>query len=302
MFLQLLIGGIAMGLIYALIAIEYTLIYNSCALLNFAHGQLVMFGAYIFAGTMVTSLGMSFAAGWIGTIILSGIIGVALALSVFIPLKDVGKLYAIIATLMFSMMITDSVTLLWGQYPFYLNGYLSGIIRIGMIAFPVVYFYIIAICAVVVVLLLYFMNKTKTGRAMKCVSENKGMAAMVGINVKKNMVITIVLSVIICAVVGMLLAPLLSVTITMGSTVSSKGFTAGVLGGFGSVPGAIIGGLIVGVIENCATMYIPSVYKDVISYVILFLVILIKPNGILGTARVKMTGKPAVLEARREDE
>ena len=146
------------------------------------------------------------------------------------------------------------------------------------------------------------MNKTKTGRAMKCVSENKGMAAMVGINVKKNMVITIVLSVIICAVVGMLLAPLLSVTITMGSTVSSKGFTAGVLGGFGSVPGAIIGGLIVGVIENCATMYIPSVYKDVISYVILFLVILIKPNGILGTARVKMTGKPAVLEARREDE
>ena len=226
-----------MGLIYALIAIEYTLIYNSCALLNFAHGQLVMFGAYIFAGTMVTSLGMSFAAGWIGTIILSGIIGVALALSVFIPLKDVGKLYAIIATLMFSMMITDSVTLLWGQYPFYLNGYLSGIIRIGMIAFPVVYFYIIAICAVVVVLLLYFMNKTKTGRAMKCVSENKGMAAMVGINVKKNMVITIVLSVIICAVVGMLLAPLLSVTITMGSTVSSKGFTAGVLGGFGSVPG-----------------------------------------------------------------
>ena len=92
-----------MGLIYALIAIEYTLIYNSCALLNFAHGQLVMFGAYIFAGTMVTSLGMSFAAGWIGTIILSGIIGVALALSVFIPLKDVGKLYAIIATLMFSL-------------------------------------------------------------------------------------------------------------------------------------------------------------------------------------------------------
>lgn len=85
MFLQLLIGGVAMGLIYALIAIEYTLIYNSCALLNFAHGQLVMFGAYIFAGTMVTSLGMSFAAGWIGTIILSGIIGVALALSVFIP-------------------------------------------------------------------------------------------------------------------------------------------------------------------------------------------------------------------------
>ena len=300
MFMQLLVGGVSMGLLFALVAIEYTLIWNSCGLLNFAHGQMIMVGAYIFGGTLVLGLGTSYLMGWIGTLAIVMILGVVLAFIIFIPLKDLGSLYAIIATMMFGMVITNSVTLIWGNYPFFVTGYLSGAYRIGSVSVTKAYLFIIIVAVIVVAALLWFMHFTKTGRAMRCVSENKAMSAMVGINVRANMVITITISCIICAIVGMLAAPLLSITTNMGNTISTKGFIAAILGGFGSVPGAVLGGILVGVIENIATMFIPSVYKDITSFVILIAVILVKPSGLLGSGKVKMTGKSRGEESREK--
>lgn len=292
MFLQLLISGIAMGFVYALVGIEYTLIWNSCMLLNFAHGQMIMLGAYIFGGLFITGLGVSFVMGWVGTIALVVILGVILAYCIFIPLKDVGRLYAIVATLMFGMIITESSSLLWGVYPIYVSGYLSGIFRIGNIIITKVYAYIMVAAVIIVIALLCFMRLTKIGKAMRCVSENKSMAAMVGINVKTNMVITITISCLICAIVGMMVAPLFSISLTMANTISSKGFISAILGGFGSVPGAILGGVIVGALENVSTIFIDSVYRDIVSFIILIVVIMFKPSGLLGTPRVKISAKP----------
>ena len=290
MFLQLLISGIAMGFVYALVGIEYTLIWNSCMLLNFAHGQLIMLGAYIFGGLFITGLGVSFIMGWVGTIALVIILGVILAYCIFIPLKDVGRLYAIVATLMFGMIITECTSLTWGVYPIYVSNYLSGIFKIGDIIITKVYAYIMIAAIIIVAALLCFMKLTKTGKAMRCVSENKSMAALVGINVKNNMVITITISTVICAIVGMMVAPLFSISLTMANTISSKGFISAILGCFGSVPGAILGGIIVGALENVATIYIDAVYRDIVSFIILIIVIMFKPSGLLGTARVKITG------------
>lgn len=292
MFLQLLISGIAMGFVYALVGIEYTLIWNSCMLLNFAHGQMIMLGAYIFGGLFITGLGVSFVMGWVGTIALVVILGVILAYCIFIPLKDVGRLYAIVATLMFGMIITESSSLLWGVYPIYVSGYLSGIFRIGNIIITKVYAYIMVAAVIIVIALLCFMRLTKIGKAMRCVSENKSMAAMVGINVKTNMVITITISCLICAIVGMMVAPLFSISLTMANTISSKGFISAILGGFGSVPGAILGGVIVGALENVSTIFIDSVYRDIVSFIILIVVIMFKPSGLLGAPRVKISAKP----------
>lgn len=292
MFLQLLISGIAMGFVYALVGIEYTLIWNSCMLLNFAHGQMIMLGAYIFGGLFITGLGVSFVMGWVGTIALVVILGVILAYCIFIPLKDVGRLYAIVATLMFGMIITESSSLLWGVYPIYVSGYLSGIFRIGNIVITKVYAYIMVAAVIIVIALLCFMRLTKIGKAMRCVSENKSMAAMVGINVKTNMVITITISCLICAIVGMMVAPLFSISLTMANTISSKGFISAILGGFGSVPGAILGGVIVGALENVSTIFIDSVYRDIVSFIILIVVIMFKPSGLLGAPRVKISARP----------
>ena len=237
MVLQLLATGAAMGFVYCLVAIEYSLIWNSCQLLNFAHTQLIMLGAYIFGGTFVLGLGASYLLGAAGALAVMAVVSLLLAALVFIPLKDVPRLYAIIATLMVGTIITESCNFLWGYFPLSLTGYLSGVVRIGNVVLARVYLYIVAVAIVVIVALTCFMKLTKTGKAMRCVAENKSMSAMVGINVRANMMVTITISCLICALVGILTVPLFSISTTMSTTIATKGFVAAVFGGFGYDPG-----------------------------------------------------------------
>lgn len=301
MVLQLLVTGAAMGFVYCLVAIEYSLIWNSCQLLNFAHTQLIMLGAYIFGGTFVLGLGASYLLGATGALAVMVVISLALAALVFIPLKDVPRLYAIIATLMVGTIITESCNFLWGYFPLSLTGYLSGVVRIGNVVLARVYIYIVAVAVVVIVALTCFMKLTKTGKAMRCVAENKSMSAMVGINVRANMMVTITISCVICALVGILTVPLFSISTTMSNTIATKGFVAAVFGGFGSIPGAVIGGVLLGIIENLATIYVDAVYKDVISFFVLIIVILIKPSGICGASKASLRGRKTSLFRRKEE-
>ena len=301
MVLQLLVTGAAMGFVYCLVAIEYSLIWNSCQLLNFAHTQLIMLGAYIFGGTFVLGLGASYLLGATGALAVMVVISLALAALVFIPLKDVPRLYAIIATLMVGTIITESCNFLWGYFQLSLTGYLSGVVRIGNVVLARVYIYIVAVAVVVIVALTCFMKLTKTGKAMRCVAENKSMSAMVGINVRANMMVTITISCVICALVGILTVPLFSISTTMSNTIATKGFVAAVFGGFGSIPGAVIGGVLLGIIENLATIYVDAVYKDVISFFVLIIVILIKPSGICGASKASLRGRKTSLFRRKEE-
>lgn len=301
MVLQLLATGAAMGFVYCLVAIEYSLIWNSCQLLNFAHTQLIMLGAYIFGGTFVLGLGTSYLLGAAGALAVMAVVSLLLAALVFIPLKDVPRLYAIIATLMVGTIITESCNFLWGYFPLSLTGYLSGVVRIGNVVLARVYLYIVAVAIVVIVALTCFMKLTKTGKAMRCVAENKSMSAMVGINVRANMMVTITISCLICALVGILTVPLFSISTTMSTTIATKGFVAAVFGGFGSIPGAVVGGVLLGIIENLATIYVDAVYKDVISFFVLIIVILIKPSGICGASKASLRGRKTSLLRRKEE-
>ena len=301
MVLQLLATGAAMGFVYCLVAIEYSLIWNSCQLLNFAHTQLIMLGAYIFGGTFVLGLGASYLLGAAGALAVMAVVSLLLAALVFIPLKDVPRLYAIIATLMVGTIITESCNFLWGYFPLSLTGYLSGVVRIGNVVLARVYLYIVAVAIVVIVALTCFMKLTKTGKAMRCVAENKSMSAMVGINVRANMMVTITISCLICALVGILTVPLFSISTTMSTTIATKGFVAAVFGGFGSIPGAVVGGVLLGIIENLATIYVDAVYTDVISFFVLIIVILIKPSGICGASKASLRGRKTSLLRRKEE-
>lgn len=296
---QLLATGTAMGFIYCMVAIEYSLIWNSCQLLNFAHTQLIMLGAYIFGGTFVLGLGASYVWGAVGALAVMAVFSFLLAGLVFIPLKDVPRLYAIIATLMVGTILTESCNFIWGYFPLSLTGYLSGIVRIGGVVLARVYVYIIIVAILVIVALTCFMRHTKAGKAMRCVAENKSMSAMVGINVPANMMITITISCLICALVGILTVPLFSISTNMSATIATKGFIAAVFGGFGSIPGAVIGGILLGIIENLATIFVDSVYKDVISFFVLIIVILIKPSGICGASKNSLRGRKTSLFKRK---
>ena len=283
--LQLLVSGIAMGFVYALTAVEYTLIWNSSGLLNFGHEKVIMLGAYIFAGTMVLNLGTGVVPGFVATVAVMAVFGVLIAFSIFIPLRQMSRLCAIMATVMMGNIINEAVRLYYGPEAMTVKGFMSGIARVGNLAVAKAYIYIIVISIVIVGLLELFMRKTKTGKAMRCVASNKTAAALMGIDVSRNMAVTVALSFAICGALGISVIPVFSVNSSMATMISLKGFAAGVVGGFGSLPGAIVGGLAIGIAENIAGMIFPSTFKDAVAFIVLIAVLLVKPSGLLGKKR-----------------
>lgn len=281
--LQLWISGVAMGFIYALVSIEYTLIWNTTGLLNFSHDKFIMISAYFFAGTYVLTIGLPHSLGIICTLITMFLFGVVSALIVFIPLSNkTTNLFALIGTVILGRIITESIRLIWGPLPFSLDNFLKGTYRIGGLVVSKPYIYIIIVCSLITAGLNMFLQKTKIGKAMRCVSDNKTAAALMGINVPANIAFTVGLSAVICSIIGMLIIPLFNVQPAMSSMIGLKGFAAGVIGGFGYLPGAIVGGLIMGLLENAASMILPSVYRDCVSFVTLIIFLLVRPSGVLG--------------------
>ena len=281
--LQLIVSGLALGFIYALVAIEYTLIFNSTGLLNFSHDKFIMFGAYNFAAQFLLNMGVSPAIGIIATLATMFIFGVLVATGIFNPLRNMASpLFAVIGTVFLGRILTEITRLIWGATPFTVPGFLKGVVRIGNVVITKANITVIIVSAIIVVLLQIFFNKTKTGKAMRCVQQNKTAATLMGINVAKNINFTIALSAVICAAIGIMVIPLFTVDLTIANMIGLKGFAAGVVGGFGYLPGAIVGGIAIGILENLSTLVIPTLYKDCIAFVLLIAILLIKPSGLLG--------------------
>lgn len=283
---QLLITGIAMGFIYALVGIEYTLIWNATGLLNFSHDKFILFSAYAFAGTYVLGLGLPPALAILFTVITMFLFGILSAVAIFNPLSRLStNLFAVIGTVILGRIMIEAVRLIWGPLPFTLSNFLRGSVHIGPIVVSKSHLVIIVVCSVITIGLQVFFKTTKMGKAMRCVSENKTAAALMGINVPRNIALTIGLSAIVCATIGILVVPIFNVELQMSSMIGLKGFASGVIGGFGYLPGAIVGGIVLGVVEIFGSMLLPSVYKDCLSFVLLIAFLLIKPSGILGNRR-----------------
>ncbi|WP_418746437.1 branched-chain amino acid ABC transporter permease [Frisingicoccus sp.] len=283
--IQLIVSGIAMGFIYALVGIEYTLIWNASGVLNFSHDKLITLGAYIFGGTYILGLGMGYGPGIILSLITVALIGLVIARAIFIPLRNMTMIYTIMATVMLGKIIIEFVRLFWGPVPFSVPGFLIGTVKIGSVVISIANIAIIIVAALCVGALQLFLYKTKPGKAMRCVAQNRNASQLMGIDVKHVMMITVAISMMICCLIGLLVSPLLNISTTMSNMIGLKGFAAGVIGGFGYLPGAIIGGLVIGIIENLASMVLPSVYKDIVAFVLLVAFLLIRPKGITGKTR-----------------
>ncbi|MBC8536359.1 branched-chain amino acid ABC transporter permease [Feifania hominis] len=281
--IQLLVNGVAMGFIYCLIAIEYTLLFNTSGLINFGHDKYIMFGAYIFGGTFVLGFGIGGFAGVIGTILVMAALGVALGQVAFNPLRHLPTTYAITGCLALSLMLREIARLVYGAVSFTVPDFLSGVVKIGPAPITKASIAMIIVGILILVLQWLLMTKTKMGKALRAVSQDYKAAPLMGINVDRMMLLACGVSVAICGLIGALLIPLYGISLNMTTMIGSKGFVAGVVGGFGSLNGAIAGGLFVGIVEAIYSILGgPGIYKDIISFVLIVGFLMFRPQGILG--------------------
>ncbi len=280
--LQVLLAGVAFGCIYSLVAVEITLIYSATNMINFGHEKFIVLGAFIFGGTLVRQLHLPLAVAAIGAIALMALFGGVVANVIFNPLRNMSSdLYAMMGTVLLANIIRESIRLIWGPAAFRIEGWLTGTFTTGELIVPKVYVYIIIASVIFIFLQNMLFMKTKLGRSMRCVSQDKMASALMGVNVSRNITITIALSSAVCCIVALLIIPIFNVDLSMAVMIALKGFAAGVVGGFGTMTGAIAGGLFIGLLENIYLMIGPALYKDVVAFVAMILFLLIRPQGIV---------------------
>lgn len=280
--IQLAISGLAMGLIYCLVAIEFTLILNTSGLMNFGHDKYIMFGAFLFGGTFVIRLGWDFLPSAVASVLLMGVVGIFIAVIVFSPLQKLPRVYAMTGTMALSMILQEATRLTYGARSFTVLGFLSGTINFGFVSIQRVYLFIIIVTTILLIFQNLLMMKTKLGRSFRAVAQDKETSSLMGINVNTMLIASATMSLLICGIIGVLIIPVTGITLGMSNMIGSKGYIAGVVGGMGSLNGAIIGGLVVGLTEALFLAFGGNpVYKDVVSFVLVVLFLLLKPDGIL---------------------
>lgn len=283
-FLDNLINGISLGSIYAIIALGYTMVYGIAKMLNFAHGDVIMVGAYIaYCGMQMWGLPVPVAI--LVSMAFCTVLGIMIEKLAYRPLRQVTSLAVLITAIGMSYLLQNLALMIWGAgsrvFPStFING---SSIRLGGLSISIAA--VIAICVNIVIMvgLTLFTSRTKTGKAMRCVSEDRGAAELMGINVNRTISITFAIGSALAAVAGVLLCsayPVLQPT--TGSMPGIKAFTAAVFGGIGSIPGAMLGGVLLGVIEIFGKAYISTELGDAIVFAVLIIVLLVRPAGLLG--------------------
>ncbi|MCD7907102.1 MAG: branched-chain amino acid ABC transporter permease [Clostridium sp.] len=280
--LQLILAGLAMGFIYALVSIEYTIIWNASGLLNFSHERFILLGAYIFGAQFIMNMKFNSGLAVIAALATAFVVGMVVSYVLVRPLQYLPLVFSVTGTIMLGRIITESVRIIWGNNPIPLANWLQGVFHVGTLVISRTYVAIILTAIVLVVALQLFLNKTKLGTAMRCLSQNRNAAKLMGIDVDLLAAVTMGVSTMVCAVIGILIIPLFQIRGDMTGMIGLKGFAAGVFGGFGYLPGGILGGILIGVLESLSTLVIPGIYKDIVSFVIMITFLIIRPQGILG--------------------
>ena len=286
-FISYLVSGISLGSIYALIALGYTMVYGIAKMLNFAHGDVIMVGAYI-SYLSTTALNVPPLLSVLIAMAVCTVLGVVIEGLAYRPLRKASSLAVLITAIGVSYFLQNAALLIWGSapksfssiVPFDSISLFGGDLIITSEAIVTV-----ITCIVIMILLNLFTKKGKMGKAMRAVSEDKDAAQLMGINTNFTISMTFAIGSALAAVAGVLLCSAYpTLTPTIGSMPGIKAFTAAVFGGIGSIPGAMLGGILLGVIEIFATSYISSQLSDAILFAILIIVLLVKPTGLLGKA------------------
>jgi len=284
MLLQQLINGIALGSTYALIALGYTMVYGIIALINFAHGEIFMVGAFV-GLFLVTVLKLNIFVAMAGAMVFCMFMGVVIELIAYRPLRKSSRLSALISAIGVSIFLSTLALMVFGAdakgYPD--SAFPVRQINIAGAEISTLQLLIIGVSASLMLGLEFIVKKTKIGKAMRATSEDYNTAALMGINVNRVISFTFALGSALAAAGGVLVGLLFkAASFNMGLMAGLKAFSAAVLGGIGSIPGAMLGGLLLGVAEVMGVAAGYSSYRDAIAFAILVLVLLVKPTGLLG--------------------
>lgn len=284
-FLNYLVSGISLGSIYALIALGYTMVYGIAKMLNFAHGDVIMVGAFVIY-TVSTTWGLPPVVGVLISIAFCTVFGMLIEKVAYKPLRKASSLAVLITAIGVSYLLQNAALLIFGSSTKSFSSVVSiPTLRLfdGSLVVSGETIATIVVSVIIMIVLTLFINKTKPGRAMLAVAEDRGAAQLMGINVNATISLTFAIGSGLAAIAGALLCsayPALSPT--TGAMPGIKAFTAAVFGGIGSIPGAMIGGILLGVIENLSKGYISTQFSDAIVFAVLIIVLLVKPTGILG--------------------
>lgn len=280
--LQLLFTGLGVGSIYALVALGFVLIFRAANVVNFAQGDFAMLGAFSMV-VLAIDLGLPYWLSILLTLAAMIAFGALFNLGVYYPLRHRSFLPVIISTIGASILLENGVLGAYGPRPQTLPGlFASQGFSIGPVFFDSQYLLILGVTVVMVGLQYLFFERTLIGKKMQATSQDKEMSSLLGIPVALMIMLTFVYSAVLGGLAGILVAPILFVSVGMGSSIALKAFAASIIGGFGDVTGAIVGGLALGVVETFGAAYISVPYKDAFAFLVLFVFLLFRPQGIFG--------------------
>lgn len=279
--LQILVSGLAMGGIYALVALGFVLIHNASGAVNFAQGDLVMIGGFIgvWAATRLP-LPAVLRAGVAGLLVVG--VGYVFQFVAYRPLRNRPGVTVFISTIGIGIAMRSGALLIWGPEPSSLPPFVGGVAHVGSLVIAPQYLITTVAAMVLLVGLNLFLNGTQVGRMMRATAQDQEVARLVGVRVHRVVNLTFTLSALLAALAGFMLAPIFFLTPSMGNLLILKAFTAVVVGGFGSIYGAALGGVLLGVVEAGTAGLISTAYKDVITFAILIVFLFVRPQGILG--------------------
>jgi len=287
-FEQQLFNGLTLGLIYALIAVGYTMVYGVIELINFAHGEVYMFGAFLCV-TIINSLGVPLFPAMILAMGLCALMGVSIDHIAYKPLRKAPRLAALITAIGVSIFLQNIAMIIWGSRPVPFArsavpaAFSEQAFALGSVSVSGLQLFIYVLTTAMMIGLTLIINKTKVGTAMRALAQNATAAALMGINVNRVIAFTFALGSSLGAAAGILVAMYYNtMSATMGYNAGVKAFAAAVLGGIGSVPGAMLGGVVLGVAETLGAGYVSSQYRDGLGYAVMIAVILLRPSGLLG--------------------
>lgn len=281
-FMSTLIDGLSLGSIYALIALGYTMVYGIAKMLNFAHGDIIMVGAYSIFTTL--ALNGQPAIAILAAVIICTVLGMAIEKLAYKPLRGASPLAVLITAIGVSYLLQSVAQLIYGSKSRNVTFISLGTIKLGDVQISGAAIVTLLVGAFIMVCLNIFVRKTRTGQAMQAVSEDRGAAQLMGINVNRIITITFAIGSALAAFASTFyLMQISAVSPTLGSMPGIKAFTAAVIGGIGSIPGAMIGGILLGVIEKiCLSIEPLAPYTTAVEFSLLILILMVKPTGILG--------------------
>ena len=283
-FLQTLVGGLSLGAIYALVAMGFSLVYRTMGLVNFAHGNVVMIGAYI-ASTFYLSVELPFVLAMVVALLVTAMVGTVIE-RVLRPLENKDFDLMLIGTIGFGIVLEALATIIWGATGRAVRNPVQtaplNLLGTRVRTYDLV---VLLVTAAAMVLLVLFLQRTKRGIAMQAVAMDHEAATAVGIHVGRSNAIAFAIGAGLAALAGGLAGPLLYVSPTMGGSLGIKGFAGAILGGFGSIPGAIVGGLAIGILDSFSAGHFQG-YSDLVTFLVFAVIVMVRPTGIFGERTV----------------